>query len=234
MNVVRSFPPHARPTAYWRPGRRHPRRGLRQKNICPINNRVYIKPDEDLGNAEQDKRRIARTAVRKMPDVIKERIRNLVFYGIGGIGTIVSFIALQIHIAELRAAKHNAGARYSSEKIGYHAEDVLFAGVILSLFLIILLSPRLRQRSKNAESITLFFAGLLGAMCFMKISFLLTEVICLNLKDDPELNIISTYWIAILSTAIPLLFFLVLFVFNSIKSTSLIKAYLRSCSGKFK
>ena len=142
-----------------------------------------------------------------MTDRIKEHIRNFVFFAVGGVGTLMSLLAALVKHTELRACLKNTSARYPLEKYPEFFADFIFSIVILALFSVVFVLPLIRKKLKRLEPVILFFVGAAGTACFAKILISVAETIEYNSTMEPHLNIIRTYWIAILGSMIPFLFF---------------------------
>ena len=147
-----------------------------------------------------------------MSDRIKEHILNFIFLAFGGAGTAVSGVAALIKYAELRACLKNASTRYPLEIYPELLTDFVFSIIILALFSVVFTLPWIRRKPKRLESVVLFFVGATGIVCFAKILISVVGTIEYNFAAEPHLNIIRTYWIAILGSTIPFLFFAALFV----------------------
>ena len=150
-----------------------------------------------------------------MTDRIKEHIRNFVFFAVGGVGTFVSLLAALVKHTELRACLKNTSARYPLEKYPDVLADFIFSIVMLALFSVVFAIPLIRKKLKRLEPVISFFVGAAGIVCFAKILISVAETIEYNSTMEPHLNIMRTYWIAILGSTIPFLFFVSLLVFSS-------------------
>ena len=142
---------------------------------------------------------------------IKGHIRNFIFLAVGGAGTAVSGVAALIKYTELRACLKNDSARYPLEEYSDFWADFIFSLIILTLFSVVCAFPLIRGKTKRLEPVVWFCVGAAGTVCFAKILILVVETIECNLAAEPHLNIIRTYWIAILGSTIPFLFFAALF-----------------------
>jgi hypothetical protein len=149
-----------------------------------------------------------------MTDRIKENIRDFGFFAVGGVGTLVSLLAALVKHTELRACLKNTSARYPLEKYPDFLADFIFSIIILALFSIVFAIPFIRKKLKRLEPVILFFVGAAGTVCFVKILISVAETIEYNSTMEPHLNIMRTYWIAILGSTIPFVFFVSLLVFS--------------------
>ena len=149
-----------------------------------------------------------------MTDRTKERIRDFVFFAVGGAGTLVSLLAALVKYTELRACLMNTSPRYPLEKYPDFLADFIFSIVISVLFSVVFALPLIRKKLKRPEPVISFFVGAAGTVCFAKILISVAETIEYNSTAEPHLNIIRTYWIAILGSTIPFVFFVSLLVFS--------------------
>ena len=149
-----------------------------------------------------------------MTDRTKERIRDFVFFAVGGAGTLVSLLAVLVKHTELRACLMNTSARYPLEKYPDFLADFIFSIIILALFSAVFALPLIRKNMKRLEPIISFVVGAAGSVCFAKILISVAGIIEYNSTMEPHLNIIRTYWIAIFGSTIPFLFFVSLLVFS--------------------
>ena len=150
-----------------------------------------------------------------MSDKIKEHIRNFIFLAMGGAGTAVSGVAALIQYTELRACLKNDSARYPLEKYPNFSADFIFSLIILTLFSVVFAFPLIHGKTKRLKLVVWFCVGAVGTVCFAKILISVVGTIECNLAEESHLNIIRTYWIAILGSTIPFLFFVSLLFYSS-------------------
>ena len=160
----------------------------------------------------------------KSSTTAKEQIRNISFLIFGGIGSLAAFPAVLVTWSEYAASLHGVSRRFPPEKIAVYRNDLIFSLVILALFVFIMIYPLICRKLSRLYAV-LPIVGLTGLGSFIKIALEVAEVVKDNRMSDPELNVISTYGLAILSTTLSLAFFLSLFVYYSCAS---VKEYLDS------
>ena len=168
-----------------------------------------------------------------MSDRIKERILIFIFLAFGGAGTAVFGVAALIQYAELRACLKNTSTRYPPETYPDLLADFVFSIIISALFSVVFTLPWIRRKLRRLESVVLFFVGAMGIVCFAKILISVVGVIEYNLAADPHLNIIRTYWVAILGAVIPFLFFAALFVRALFVGLPVVRRRFRKHDSKF-
>ena len=157
----------------------------------------------------------------------KERIRNLIFLIFGGLGTLAGTPAVLVAWSEYAAASTGTSQRFPPDKIAVYRNDIILSIVILGLFVFILIYPAIRKKTGYWLSASLPPVGLIGICCFVNVAIEVTEVVKYNLNNDPDLDILRTYGVAILATTVPLAFFMALFGYYSCRLAKSILAARR-------